>query len=787
MSLKNIILFNFLVIISLLLIGCPAVIDPGKLESEVSSVLLNLSSDNTVHSFSVRGSENVQFVFEHHAGIENYDNENSGSTEPDGGRIHLLLPPGSLVDNIVPHVVLDKNSSYSPVGVLNLATVQNIMVTAKDNTVRYYEFTYEIEADTGNELTGFMLKKAANPGILFYDITADSIDSVPVTGTVTVTVPNSAVPPGVTVTDFVPSFEATGSSVSAPSPLQSGITSVTFNPTTVFTVNGTGSKSYNVTVNVLKNSAKDLLSFVFEDALNAGISGTYSGSISGNNININIPAGDITNLQPTVSTSAESTYSPAGPVNFTGSDVTPVVYTVTAEDGTTQNYNVSVNYGVLSSLKDINAFVFDNAVNTSLASSYNGTITGTDINIDIPSSEDITNLTPSLSISPGATVSPTGPVNFTGSDVTPVVYTVTAEDSSTQNYNVSVTVTGGSPAWIPLGGAGFSDSTAEYLVMDIMSDDRVVLGYQDSVTGTKTSALIQNVSVWNDLGTRGFSTPTITDLAIEIDDSDNVYTAYQGSTAGGVFVAKYDGISWAEIGAPVPAGSTPLTDLTTTSSGNVYIIYRDTTNANQVTVQEYNGSTWTALPTTGLSASNGGNGMFRIASIGDTVYAAYYDASNVFTIAEYSGSMWVNIGVSDFSGTDSNQMFDLIEANGLLYAVTVESSNLVVKKYESFTWSTMGTAVTDAYITTITDNYYRLAVNSGGDIYLFYRNTSQNPKLVKILSSGTNVIAEGLASDNLLNSDQAGYGNITVDSSGQVYASYKDITNANKITVMTYQ
>lgn len=119
--------------------------------------------------------------------------------------------------------------------------------------------------------------------------------------------------------------------------------------------------------------------------------------------------------------------------------------------------------------------------------------------------------------------------------------------------------------------------------------------------------------------------------------------------------------------------------------------------------------------------------------------------------------------------------------------MTVEGGNLVVRKYESAVWSTMGTAVSDASITTLSDNYYKLAVNSIGDIYLFYRNTSQNPKLVKILSSGTNVIAEGLAADNLLNSSQAGYGSITIDSSDQVYASYKDITNANKITVMTYQ
>ncbi len=56
---------------------------------------------------------------------------------------------------------------------------------------------------------------------------------------------------------------------------------------------------------------------------------------------LNAPVGtNVTNLEPSINVSPKSAVSPASnvPQNFTG----PVVYTVTAEDGSTQNYTVTV-------------------------------------------------------------------------------------------------------------------------------------------------------------------------------------------------------------------------------------------------------------------------------------------------------------------------------------------------------------------------------------------------------------------------------------------------------------
>lgn len=63
-----------------------------------------------------------------------------------------------------------------------------------------------------------------------------------------------------------------------------------------------------------------------------------------------------------------------------------------------------------------------------------GTFRGNQITVSLPETEDITALTPDITVSEKASVSPSGPQDFTS----PVHYTVTAEDGSTRVYVVCV-------------------------------------------------------------------------------------------------------------------------------------------------------------------------------------------------------------------------------------------------------------------------------------------------------------------------------------------------------------
>ncbi|MBO0593401.1 PKD domain-containing protein, partial [Cellulophaga sp. E16_2] len=175
-------------------------------------------------------------------------------------------------------------------------------------------------------------------------------------------------------------------------------------------------QAYTVNVTVEGNEAKDITDFIID-----GVDGV----ITGTNISLTLPAGtDVTALSPTF-THTGTFVNPASGVaqDFTN----PVDYTVTAADGTTQIYTVTVSLTpALSSDNDITSFVIDGVA---------GVISGTTITVTLPAGTDVSALSPTIDHE-GNSINPASetPQDFT----TPVNYTVTAIDSSTNIYIVTV-------------------------------------------------------------------------------------------------------------------------------------------------------------------------------------------------------------------------------------------------------------------------------------------------------------------------------------------------------------
>jgi hypothetical protein len=92
------------------------------------------------------------------------------------------------------------------------------------------------------------------------------------------------------------------------------------------------------TTTTTMSSDKQILSFSLQ-GLTPAVTGTIDNTAD--TISLTVPKGtDVTTLVPTITVSDFATVSPASGVSedFT----TPVIYTVTAQDGTTQQYTVSV-------------------------------------------------------------------------------------------------------------------------------------------------------------------------------------------------------------------------------------------------------------------------------------------------------------------------------------------------------------------------------------------------------------------------------------------------------------
>ena len=109
--------------------------------------------------------------------------------------------------------------------------------------------------------------------------------------------------------------------------------------------------------------------------------------------------------------------------------------TITADDGsgvtTSDEFEVTVNE-VFSTETDITAFSLAEQTGPATIDANNHTI-----EIEVVSGIGITSLTPSITVSNGASISPSGSQDFTNV----VTYTVTAEDGSTiQDWMVTVTI-----------------------------------------------------------------------------------------------------------------------------------------------------------------------------------------------------------------------------------------------------------------------------------------------------------------------------------------------------------
>lgn len=223
------------------------------------------------------------------------------------------------------------------------------------------------------------------------------------------------------------------------------------------------------------SSAKAITAFSFANPAATGVIDEANKTVA-----VTVPFGtDVTNLTPTIAVSDLATVAPTSGTaqNFTA----PVTYTVTAEDGTTQNYVVTVTVAPASSEKAITAFSFTNPQANGVINETNKTIA-----VNVPFGTDVTSLTPTITVSGFATVSPNSGVaqDFTS----PVTYTVTAQDGTNQPYVVTVTPALNSAKAIT--GFSFANPAATGVINENAKTIAVEVPF-----GTDVTALVPTITV----------------------------------------------------------------------------------------------------------------------------------------------------------------------------------------------------------------------------------------------------------------------------------------------------
>ena len=328
-------------------------------------------------------------------------------------------------------VKVGETAQVSGTTVNNFSSPVTYTVTAANGTTKDYVVTVTAVKNSAKAITAFSFI-GFNPSV--------SINET--AGTIAVTLPYPADDGDqsgpIDLKQLIATFTTTGSSVAVGATIQeSGKTVNDFSAPVIYTVTAADAttRDYTVTVTALKNPAKVITAFSIQ-------SPAATGSIdeAAKTISVTLPYGtsSVTNLVASFTTTGASVkvgetvqVSGTTPNNFSS----PLTYTVTAADATSQDYVVTVTVQK-NSAKAITAFSF-------VGYSASAAISSGAITISLPFGTDVTKLVASFTTT-GASVKVGAAVQVSGTTPndfgSPVTYTVTAENGTSQDYVVTVTL-----------------------------------------------------------------------------------------------------------------------------------------------------------------------------------------------------------------------------------------------------------------------------------------------------------------------------------------------------------
>jgi hypothetical protein len=326
-----------------------------------------------------------------------------------------MVPFGTDLTALVPTIGLSGGASINPASEVptDFSSPVTYTVTADDGTTKQ-DWTVTISEgipSTETDITAFTLAELAAPATI-----DDALHSVA-----------GEVPYGTDLTGLVPTIEVSPGATINPAP---GV-STDFSAPVGYTVtaqDGSTTQDWVVSIRVLPNTETDITSFdIPELAAPASIDNVLH-TIEGS-----VPYGtDLTALVPVIGISAAASINPSSGVAMDFSS--PVTYTVTAEDGTTQQDWVVTLQVLPNTETDITSFTLAQETGPAMIDPMGHAVT-----IEVSFGTNLAFLTPNIAVSPGATIDPQ---SGTSQDFTAgMSYTVTAEDGTTlQAWTVTVTL-----------------------------------------------------------------------------------------------------------------------------------------------------------------------------------------------------------------------------------------------------------------------------------------------------------------------------------------------------------
>ncbi len=263
--------------------------------------------------------------------------------------------------------------------------------------------------------------------------------------------------------------------------------------------------------------------------------------------------------------------------------------------------------------------------------------------------------------------------------------------------------------------------------------------------------------VWFELGVNANSLDAnATIFTIKADNSGNVFAAGEFTDGADVnhgyrFVAKWNGVTWVELGAGLFL-SAPLHWINTILPGTGGNIYTAGTfvNANMLPyVAHWNGSAWSELG----SSSNPFTANSTIHSLAmdlsGNIYASgeFKDANNKHYVAKWDGSTWSELGTGANALNSTLYTYSVTtDATGKVYTVYSDGTTWNVMKWNGTSWIQVGTGSAGLNANDLINN---ICTDAAGNLYASGAYTDGNGKSYVAKWDGTSWTELGTGSNAL--------------------------------------
>lgn len=242
----------------------------------------------------------------------------------------------------------------------------------------------------------------------------------------------------------------------------------------------------------------------------------------------------------------------------------------------------------------------------------------------------------------------------------------------------------------------------------------------------------RNVYKWNGQFWSAVGAPTAplgansTVEALALDRFGNLYAAGSFTNdlvtyAGKIYVAKWNGTAWTELGTGTAAlnPNGPIKGMVTDSAGNVYVAGQFTNAAGKYYVAKWNGSTWSELGT-GNNALNTTKPIYQLCiDRQGRIYAPAFHYTNglYYYVARWDGTRWSELynGVNPLNSDEATTPM-AVDTAGHVYAMVEIITEAVflpqVRRWDGTDWKRFQGLRDFEYVRKITADAY-------GNVYFY--------------------------------------------------------------------